>query len=595
MTTIIQAPNTHTYSEVELIKRIQEIDIHAQGSIEVAQKLLNISCECNHTFATIKCYCALGYIYTLKAEYKLARTTFSKAQVLFADIKKTSAISKLQKQKLELQIEGGIGNTYALQTSLALALPHYYKALQIAEKIKDPQQISNYLGNIGTIHVKNYNPDQGLVYFMQAKELMLEEKINLHLDTVYSNIAACFFEKGQTVDTLTYLGKALEIASETRNKDTISVIYTNYAEVYVMKGEYLLALQYAEEAIQLREETTHPEGLMRAYLTKARIFKEQGKYEQSIEIVAKALGIAQNADLKEGQESSYRLLADIYKLLNNFEKCCEYMEKHIEVKTQITNDKTQKTVADLTLKYESEKKDFEIKQLHHQQKILHSKNEELKLFASKASHDLKEPLRMIGSFSDLLKKRHSQQLDENALEYLDIIQNANKRMNQLLNDLLDYTVAGTHSHAKQPVCLNEVLSFVQQNLQLVIEEKNAVIEAAELPIIKGYQTDMIQLFQNLISNAIKFCTCQTPHIRIEIKALKNDWQIAVHDNGIGISTENQFKIFDIFTRLHSRQEYQGTGIGLAICKKIVQQYDGEIWVESEVGKGTSFFFTLPIT
>lgn len=593
MTTIIQAPNTHTYTEVDLLNKIRQINIHSSGSEEIAKRLLNLSRYQNYRYAIIESYCALGYIYTLQAEYKTARTSFSKAQVLLEDLK--ASLPKVQKQRLQLQLEGGIGNTYALQTSLALALPHYYKALKIAEELENTQQISNYLGNIGTIHVKNLNPDKGLVYFMRAKELLEKENLTRHLDTVYSNIASCFFDKGLQKETLIYLQKALDIASETKNKNTISVIYNNYADLYALKKEYDIALQYIKEAILIRKETVNPEGLMRAYITKARIYKETHQYEKSKKIIEKALAIAISSDLKEGQESSYRLLADLYKSTNDFEKSCEYLEKHIEVRNQISNDKAQKIVADLTLKYESEKKDFEIRQLHQQQKLLNSKNEELKLFASKASHDMKEPLRMIGSFSGLLKKRHCHQLDASALEYLNIIENANKRMNQLLSDLLDYTVAGANTQVKQEISLNEIMHFVQQNLQLAIEEKNAIIEVENLPILKGHQTDMMQLFQNLVSNAIKFCDLESPFIRVTARELKNDWEIAVHDNGIGISTENQFKIFDIFTRLHSRQEYEGTGIGLAICKKIVQQYDGEIWVESELGKGTSFYFTLPIT
>lgn len=336
------------------------------------------------------------------------------------------------------------------------------------------------------------------------------------------------------------------------------------------------------------------EGLMRAYITKARIFKEQKHYAYSIEELTKGLKIAEAADLKGGQEAAYRLMADIHKLNGDYEKGCEYLEKFIKVNIQICNDKAQKTMGDLTLKYESEKKDLKIKQLYQQQKLLSSKNEELKLFASTASHDMKEPLRMIGSFSGLLRKRYENKLDENALEYLNIIENANQRMSLLLTDLLNYTIAGINTKAKQVISLNEVLLAVQQNLQLAIEEKGAIIEVENLPIIRAHQTDMIQLFQNLVANAIKFCVEEIPHIRIKVRELEDEWEVAIGDNGIGISTEHQAKIFELLTRLHSREEYEGTGIGLAICKKIVKQYGGEIWVESELGKGTIFFFTLPI-
>ncbi|MGB0932142.1 MAG: tetratricopeptide repeat protein [Chitinophagales bacterium] len=214
-----QAPNTPIYTEAELLEEITQLDIHSSESYEVAKKLLTISSEFDSPLPTIRCYSALGFIDTLKAEYHSARTSFSKALILFEEIKESSSLSKLQKQKLKLRIEGGIGNTYAFQTFLDLALPHYYKALKIAEKIKDTQQICNYLSNIGAIHVKNHDVDKGLSYFVRAKDVMLKENIHWHLDTMYSNIASCFFEKEDKEGVLKYLEKALKIASINKNKD----------------------------------------------------------------------------------------------------------------------------------------------------------------------------------------------------------------------------------------------------------------------------------------------------------------------------------------------------------------------------------------
>ncbi|MEZ4885964.1 MAG: tetratricopeptide repeat protein [Chitinophagales bacterium] len=245
MTTIIKAPNIHTYTEVELIKKIQQIDIYSLESYQEAKFLLKLSSEYNYTIAVIKAYCAIGYIYTLRAEYELARAAFSKALIIFEDTKQSTLLNENEKLKLEMQLEGGIGNTYALQNSIALALPYYYKALQIAEKIEDGQQISNYLSNIGTIHVKNFNVDRGLSYFMRAKDVILKEKVKRNLDSLYCNIATCFFEKKADKETFLYLQKALEAASETKNKNTIAIIYINYADLYVMNKEYELALKSA--------------------------------------------------------------------------------------------------------------------------------------------------------------------------------------------------------------------------------------------------------------------------------------------------------------------------------------------------------------
>ena len=594
MTAITQNLNSRTYTELELIEEISQINIHAPESYERIKNLLQLSSEYNYTFATIKAYTGLGYIYTQKSQYESARIAFSKALVFFEDIKESSVFTEEEKQRLQIQIEGGVGNTYAFQTSIDLALPHYYKALQIAEKLADAHQISNYLGNIGTIYVMNNDSNKALKYYMSAKDIKVKEKLFKHLDTLYSNIASCFLVQKKNKEASKYLKQALEVASKTKNKDAIGIIYTNYADLYTAEKQYEQALQYATEAILFREETSNLEGLMRAVISKGRILNAQGKYSESIKTLSKALEIAELSNSKEGRARSYELMAGTYKQMGNFEKSCAYLEKYILVNGEINNEKTQKTVADLNLRYESEKKDLEIKQLYQQQKLLSSKNEELKLFASKASHDMKEPLRMIGSFSHLLKRRYSNQLDNSAKEYLDIIENANQRMNQLLTDLLNYTLAGAHTKRKQPVDLNEVFLFVQQNLQLTIKEKEAIIETDYLPKVSAHQTDILQLFQNLVSNALKFCTQKIPHIQLKVKELKSMWEFSIRDNGIGISKKNQSRIFDIFTRLHSREEFEGTGIGLAICQKIIHQYKGDIWVESEEGKGTTFFFTLPM-
>ena len=221
-------------------------------------------------------------------------------------------------------------------------------------------------------------------------------------------------------------------------------------------------------------------------------------------------------------------------------------------------------------------------------------NEELQQFAHAASHDLQEPLRTIISFSQLLEDKYKDKIDKNGKEFIQFITEGANRMRTLINDLLKYSRIATHTQPLQETNLNDILKTVLSNLQQSIKESNATITYKELPSIFINKSHMIQLFQNLISNALKFKKEIPPKIYIDAIKKENEWIFSVKDNGIGIEKKYFDRIFNIFQRLHSREEYPGSGIGLAICKKIIQRYNGKIWVESKIGEGSTFYFTIQI-
>jgi light-regulated signal transduction histidine kinase (bacteriophytochrome) len=220
-------------------------------------------------------------------------------------------------------------------------------------------------------------------------------------------------------------------------------------------------------------------------------------------------------------------------------------------------------------------------------------NAELEQFAYIASHDLQEPLRMMASFAQLLAKRYKGQLDADADEFIGYIVEGAARMQRLINDILTYSRVDRRGQAFAPTDCADVVAMVCTNLRATIEECGAAIIADPLPVVMADETQLVQLFQNLLGNAIKF-RGDTPvciHIRAERRG--DDWLFWVQDNGIGIEPQYVERIFLIFQRLHGRGRYPGTGIGLAVAKKIVERHGGRIWVESEPGKGSIFYFTLP--
>jgi PAS domain S-box-containing protein len=221
-------------------------------------------------------------------------------------------------------------------------------------------------------------------------------------------------------------------------------------------------------------------------------------------------------------------------------------------------------------------------------------NDELEHFAYIASHDLQEPLRMVSSYTQLLAKRYKGRLDADADEFIAFAVDGSSRMQRMIQDLLIYSRAGTSGRGLREADTAGALKNALTNLRATIEESGAVVTHADLPAITTEHTQLTQVFQNLVGNAIKYRGATVPHIHISaVKHGSGEWKFSVHDNGMGIDPQYFEKIFVLFQRLHGREEFEGTGIGLAICKKMLERLGGRIWVESQPGQGSTFLFTLP--
>ena len=223
---------------------------------------------------------------------------------------------------------------------------------------------------------------------------------------------------------------------------------------------------------------------------------------------------------------------------------------------------------------------------------LQRSNQELEQFAYVASHDLQEPLRMVASYTQLLERRYRDQLDDDARDFIHYAVDGANRMQRLINDLLDYSRVQTRGRAFEPTDMNAALGHARANLATAVEESRAIVTNDELPTFPADAMQMTSLLQNLVGNAIKFRGPERPWIHVSVKERATAWEFCVKDNGIGIDPQFHERIFVIFQRLHGRAEYTGTGIGLALCKRIVERHGGRMWLESALGAGSEFYFTI---
>ncbi|MGB1216537.1 MAG: tetratricopeptide repeat protein [Saprospiraceae bacterium] len=499
---------------------------------------------------------------------------------------------------------------YGARQDFKMAMLHFRKALDKSKEIGYHHGSANCLINIGTIYANLFNYDDALDRYIT---ILKEYKDVLGDNTeliILNNIGNIYYTQSKLDKALEYFERSMSMASHINYKGMVAHTMAQISRTLVAKKEYEKALEYACKSEEMLKGTDYAEGKQINYVTLGNIYYKLKNYDTALKYVGKGIVSAKQLKDTVTEMRGYKLMSNILKDMKMFEKALEYQLVYAQAQEQYAMDQRNRQIIDLEIRYEVEKKEKEIeiltqfqdtlisqsKQIADQNEKLVQANSDLKQFAYVVSHDLKEPLRMIGSYSQLITRRYRDDFDDEGIEFLGYVTDGVARMNVLLNDLLEYATIGNNEALDgDSVDLNEIMDNTLLNLSIAMEEVGAKITSDKLPLVKSSHSLLSQLFQNLLSNAIKFRKPETaPEIHVGYEKIEKEHRISFIDNGIGIPADAQERIFVIFQRLHKRNSYEGTGIGLAICMRIVQKLGGSISVESEYGAGATFTIGLPI-
>lgn len=584
-----------TYSQIGSIyqalgeyKKAYQYQIKALEQHEIAKDSTGIA----------RAYYVMGTIFFYQESYPQALENYQKAK---------NICDQLDSQKLIYSCLAALGSVYEELEDHDKSYDYNYKAYELATKINYKTGIAYALNNMASDLIRKGKIKEARDKILQSIQLKSNINDNWGLIGSLQALADVYLRLDQKNKALETLHRAADLAKEIGSKPRTLEIYQSFADIYRESKENDKAYFYLQEYVLLKDSVLNEKTLEEMGETQTRY--EVQKRENEIVLLKKENEVF--LQQKEIQQLYLYLFlgAGLLLLIISSAIFSRYRyQKKVNDILGIKNEKIQSQNEKLALAHQKQREVHELleeknllleaknQEINITNKQLESSNEDLKHFAYVASHDLKEPLRMINAYTNLLQRRYRHVLDESGQEFMHFIVDGVSRMGILLDDLLAYSRVGRKEEPKDWVAVDDVLFIVMSNLRPRIEEKNAIIKIEEthLPKIKANRSQINQLLQNLISNAIKFTNHQQPKVVIDCQQKDGEFIFSIKDNGIGIDDAYKDKVFEMFRRLHSREEYEGTGIGLATCKKIVERHGGNIWLESEKNVGTTFYFSVPV-
>lgn len=543
---------------------------------------------------------AISTNYVVLGDYSGAYEAQTKALFIYSKLKDTTQVARLeygignnffdQKQyelslqhfenALELLLivknEGGIQRTYSAIGSVYENLGNYTKALEfgslsleMAEKSNDKAGIAWTLLNIGSIQNRLEDNTNALKNFFQANKMSIELEDELLEMSTLRSLGSVYYKTEMPSMAIRYYNKSLDISLKNHYRGDLVKLYKEFAEVYFKTQDYPNYQKYINKHLSLKDSIFNEQLIDNLSSLKKDFENERMEKEKEIQLLKK------DKELDEFRNNSkFRITLLIF--IIGFLGLGLLLLRHKGEKEK-----------NLILA----QKNDEILQ---QNKSLDKSNRDLEQYAYIISHDLKEPLRNISGFTRLLERKLSGSLDESSIEYMAFIKKGANQMHHLLNDILEYSKIKNDAGNRELVSVNLLLEDILESFHHQITSSNIVVRIGDMPSVYFNKSQLHQIFQNLIGNAIKFRNTEK-NTEIDIKYYQKDQKhyFSVSDNGIGINEEFRDKIFVAFQRLHNREEFEGSGIGLATCKKIIEENSGFIDLNSTEGQGSTFYFFLP--
>jgi signal transduction histidine kinase len=524
-------------------------------------------------------------------------------------------VLQLSREQRDAEKELSALNTIAIvsgvKSNYKIAMQYFQESLDKGEAIGARDNIAHCLVNIGTIYAHLYNYEDALARYQQVLTDYADIIDDYTHVVIYNNAGNIHYTTGQFARAREQFEKAIAHARAKNFREELALGLSQLSRTQTALGDLELAESLAIEAGELIRSLGNINSRQINLTNQGDIFFRKGNTEKALELVGQGIEAAELLHDDASKIKAYKLLADIHHQAGNLGEAFASLEKYARLQEEFLKVQQGRQFLDLEIRNTLREKQREVEQLtrenvyqallleksdqiERQNQELMQMNDDLKQFAYVASHDLKEPLRMMSSYAQILQRMLASHLDDNQRTYFGYINEGASRMNALLDALLRYATVGRSEEEMEPVELDYAVEVSKINLQVLVRETGAHIEYEALPEVVTIKSLLIQLLQNLISNAIKFRReGVTPHIHIGANDLGAEFEISVQDNGIGIAREHLDRIFVIFQRLHPRSRFEGTGIGLAICQRIVQRLGGRIWAESVEGQGSTFRFALP--
>ncbi len=582
----------------------------------------------------------IGRCFSVIAQYDSALSYFFIAE---------GFVQLVNNPQLQAAILVNIGGAYSYLNEYKQSLRYYNRVLSLEDSSKNFQV---YL-NMADIYQNQGNYDKARDNLLKSLSIAERKQNNSARAATMTAIGENYKTIGDYVEAEQWFENALTLNEEVGNVFGEVLVLNHLGDLKSKMGELDDAQRSFETALLINEALNNADYESALLTNLGVVYRKKGKYDEALRLVERAKNIALANGYPNRLESCLDELHRIYAAVGNYPLAYSIQSDFQILKDSLNSIRLDRQIQELQARFETKQQEKEQQdieetnlklrldrqrlwlglvaislvvvalmvalvlnrywvvrrlnlrleerttQIESQNQAISASNDrllrsnkELKEFAYIVSHDLKEPLRMIGSYVTLIERRYSEMIDEEGQEFFDYATRGVKQMKQLLDDLLKYMVVETNDYELEDVPLNEVISSVKANLLARIKENDANVIVDDMPMVHGNRSLLILLFQNLISNAIKFRSEDTPEIRISVTRQGKQYLFSLKDNGIGISKQYQDRIFSIFYRVYGKHQYEGTGIGLSICQKIVGLHGGRIWVESEEGKGSTFYFTL---